>query len=261
MRRLTLLFTLALAVILTACSAVSSDEVSSADMELQVVSVSHGLGTEVYVQAYRGANPVILSAGDEFYAKQGGVEVLMEETPPLEFFNQGNAYHATLTSLTDVEIVFRRGSGEVVSGTTFTPVTTTLGGLSTSLGSAYIDGNTEHITWTPSGNENDEVTTALRLASDTCSPEHSDFETQEALLKLYGPTPSLSDDATVADGTVSFDASIAPSDLNSFSCDAELRVYRISPDEFNLQVASAFKGVRSNSLGAYMHTIDFTWEQ
>jgi len=51
-------------------------------MELQVVSVSHELGTEVYVQAYRGANPVFLSAGDEFYAKQGEVEVLMEETPP-----------------------------------------------------------------------------------------------------------------------------------------------------------------------------------
>jgi len=131
--------------------------------------------------------------------------------------------------------------------------------LSTSLGSAYIDGNTEHITWTPSDNENDEVTTALRLASDTCSPEHPDFKTQEAPLKWFGPTPSFSDDATVADGTVSFDASIAPSDLNSFSCNAELRVYRISPDEFNLQVASAFKGARSNSLGAYMHTFDFTW--
>lgn len=110
MRKLILLLTFILTAVLAACSPVGSGEIDASEMDIQVVSVTHGLGTEVYVQAYRGPNPVTLEYGDIFYAKQAGLEVEMEETPPLEFFNQGKAYHATVASLADVEIIFRRGS-------------------------------------------------------------------------------------------------------------------------------------------------------
>lgn len=265
MRRLTLLFTLALAVILAACSPVGSGEVSTADMEIQVVSISHGLGADVYVQAYRGASTVNMEYGDAFYLKQAGIEIEMEEVDSLQLFDggsegeKGKAYHAAITSLADAEIIFRRGTGEMIAGTTFTPISSGLVGLSPSFGSTYADGSAENLTWMPDKLESDEVTAALRLHSDSCIPNHSDFKMYEGIFSTTGPAVSYTGNATVADGVVPFEAEIGENVTNNFSCNAELRVYRISPDEFNLQVASAFKGVRSNSLGAYMHTFDFTW--
>lgn len=127
------------------------------------------------------------------------------------------------------------------------------------MGGTYVDGNTVNITWNPDGTQSDDVTTALRLDHESCVPNTIDFESQAALLDLYGPTPSMSDDATVAAGSVTFENTIGDSSTGAFSCDAELRVYRLAPDEFDLQVSSDFKGVRSGSLGAFMHTIAFTW--
>lgn len=259
MRNVTLLLAIGFAAVLVACSPVGSAEVDVSEMKLQVVGVTHGLGTEVYVQAYRNANPIVLGSGDAFYAKQAGIELEMEETPPLELFNQGRAYHATVTSLADIEIVFRRGNGQVIGGTTFTPVTSSLSNLATTMNVTYVDGNTVNITWNPDGNQSDEVTTALRLDHESCVPSSADFESAAALLELFGPTPSISSDATVADGGVTFDETIANSSSGAFSCDAEQRVYRLAPDEFGLHVASEFEGAHNGSLGAYMHTIPFTW--
>lgn len=272
MRKVTILFIGILSTILVACGAVESNEVATNDIELQVASVTTGPTTEVWVQAWRGANPIVLSSGDTFSIRTAlHPEVQLTETEPLEWLNDGKAYHGSILAVGEIEIILRRANGQEITGTTFYPVTDPLLLTQPAAGFTYTDESSEQVQWTAltGGNDADAVTLNIDLNSASCTPlsEAEHFAFVEAMYAVASPTSNSSNQGegtTVADGQITFAVdTLRPADyVGTFVCDANLLVNRVGTDAaFDLNVAPQFKGPRgTSSYGVNQIRIPFTWQ-
>lgn len=284
MRKVTIFLIALLAIFLVACSPIDSTEAATSTMNLQVVSITTGIDTEVYVQARSGNNPVNFVEGDHFYIRQdGGPKVALTKTESLEWLNNGNAFYGSFSDASNIEIIFERANGEIISGTTFTVFTDTLQVTKpdpsdhAELYNSYAD--SVEIKWIADGNQDDAVALNAKLNADApyCTisglseEDEEEFRTSlefaAAFIDLFGPgdhISSMSEDATVADEKAYFAYELPGVDnVTEFYCDAELYINRISADftTSNLVVAPAFKGVSSSSQAINRTVIDLWWDQ
>lgn len=280
MRKITISLIAMLMVFLVACSAVDSTEATTNSMNLQVVSITTGTDTEVYVQARAGNNPVNFVAGDQFYVRlDDGPKLALTKTESLEWLNNGNAFHGSFSGATDVEIIFERANGEVIPGTTFTVFTDELQ-ITDPTPPAEL--NNSHlvpieIKWVADKNQGDAVALNAKLSVEECringlsEEEEEEFlnslEFAEAFIDLFGPGDHISDmseDATVADEKAYFVLELPAVDTaTDFECDAELYINRISADftTSNLVVAPEFKGMSSSSQAINRAVMELYWDQ
>lgn len=270
MRKITIILFSLLTVFLVACSAVDSSEVATSDMSIQVVSITTGNDSEVYVQARTGSNPVNFVAGDQVFLRQGsGPKVALSMTDSLEWLNNGNAFHGEFSGSQEVEIIFERSNGDVITGTKFTPFTNALDITAPNV-PVTLTNNTDDtidISWNANGNTADKVTLGANLLIDTCDPQLEELESAKALIDLFGPgdhLSTLSKDITVAEEEAFFAYDLTHVEAtDSFACQAELYIER-TDENFttnNLVVAQEFKGMSSASKAINRVVRTFSWEQ